>query len=185
MKTAKRTITLILMLMLFCFAVIACNEDKHEHTIKIDPAVPATCTTPGKTEGAHCNECNMIMVASRDIPATGHTEVIDAAVEATCLTAGKSEGKHCSVCNTVNIDNITDKYYWNYFDDDESELSGYLYPGTFTGKNLYSNQDSLSASEYERLLGNAAILANKLYTYLEDVIEDAGVTPSDLGFTNY
>ena len=86
-----------------------CSETKTEaisatgHTEVVDPAVAATCTEPGKTEGKHCSVCNAIIAAQEVIPAKGHTEVIDAAVEATCTTDGKTEGRHCSVCNEVLV----------------------------------------------------------------------------------
>lgn len=71
------------------------------HTIVVDKAVAATCTTAGKTQGKHCSVCNTVITAQTTIPAKGHTEVVDEAVAATCTTAGKTQGKHCSVCNTV------------------------------------------------------------------------------------
>ena len=77
------------------------NWEAGLHTIVVDAAVAATCTTSGKTEGKHCSVCNTVLTAQTTIPAKGHTEVVDAAVAATCTTTGKTEGKHCSVCNTV------------------------------------------------------------------------------------
>ena len=73
------------------------------HTTVKDPAVAATCTTPGKTEGSHCSVCNTVIVAQTVVPAKGHTTVKDAAVAATCTEPGKTEGSHCSVCNTVIV----------------------------------------------------------------------------------
>ncbi len=73
------------------------------HTEEIIPAVEATCSTPGKTEGKRCSVCNTVLVAQTEIPVKDHTIVIDAAVDATCTTPGKTEGKHCSVCNTVIV----------------------------------------------------------------------------------
>ena len=76
---------------------------KTGHTEVVDPAVGATCTEPGKTEGKHCSVCNAVIKAQEVIPAKGHTEVIDTAVAPTCTEPGKTEGKHCSVCNTVLV----------------------------------------------------------------------------------
>lgn len=50
--------------------------NNHEHTKVIDiPAVAATCTTDGRTEGSHCSECGEILSKSEVIPATGHKMV--------------------------------------------------------------------------------------------------------------
>ncbi len=42
------------------------------HTEVIDAAVPATCTTDGKTEGKHCSVCDKVLVAQEIVQATGH-----------------------------------------------------------------------------------------------------------------
>ena len=45
----------------------------HEHTKVIDtPAVAATCTKDGCTEGSHCSECGEVLSKSEVIPASGH-----------------------------------------------------------------------------------------------------------------
>ena len=67
---------------------------KTGHTEVVDPAVGATCTEPGKTEGKHCSVCNAVIKAQEVIPAKGHTEVIDKAVAPDCTAHGKTEGKH-------------------------------------------------------------------------------------------
>ncbi|MBQ9145477.1 MAG: hypothetical protein IJX70_03325 [Clostridia bacterium] len=36
------------------------------------PAVPATCTEPGLTEGKKCNVCGEVLVAQTEVPAVGH-----------------------------------------------------------------------------------------------------------------
>lgn len=42
------------------------------HKAVKDPAVPATCTEPGMTEGSHCSACGEILVAQEAVDALGH-----------------------------------------------------------------------------------------------------------------
>ena len=77
--------------------------DALEHTVETLPAVEATCTETGLTEGKRCSVCGEVLEAQEVIPALGHTEVIDAAVAATCTETGLTEGKHCSACGEVLV----------------------------------------------------------------------------------
>ena len=61
----------------------------------------ATCTEDG-WEAIRCSECDAI-IASRDIPATGHTEVPNEdkpAKEPNCTETGLTQGTVCSICST-------------------------------------------------------------------------------------
>ena len=73
------------------------------HASVTDPAVPATCTEPGLSEGSHCSRCNEVIVAQEVVPALGHDPVTDPAVPATCSSTGLTEGSHCSRCNEVLV----------------------------------------------------------------------------------
>ena len=84
-------------------------QEQCNHIEVIDKAIPATCTTDGKTEGKHCSVCGTVTVAQTTIKARGHAEVIDKAITATCTQSGKTEGKHCSVCGTVTVAQTTIK----------------------------------------------------------------------------
>lgn len=56
----------------------ACNETesrtiaKTAHTPAEDAAVPATCTSAGKTAGSHCSVCNTVLKAQETTPALTH-----------------------------------------------------------------------------------------------------------------
>ena len=62
------------------------------HAEVIDPAIPATCSAEGKTEGKHCSRCNEILIAQATVDKVAHDEVIDAAVSVSCTMDGKTEG---------------------------------------------------------------------------------------------
>ncbi len=42
------------------------------HEAVVDKAIPATCTTKGKTEGSHCANCKKVLKAQKAIKALGH-----------------------------------------------------------------------------------------------------------------
>ena len=50
---------------------------KKPHTEVVDPSVAPTETTSGKTEGKHCSVCNTVLVAQKEIPATGKKQPSD------------------------------------------------------------------------------------------------------------
>lgn len=71
----------------------ALDPDNHPEIVT-DQGVDATCGQPGLTEGTHCEECDRIIVAQEEIPATGDHEWADATREApkTCTSCGATEG---------------------------------------------------------------------------------------------
>jgi len=71
------------------------------HVAVTDPAVAATCTATGLTEGSHCSLCNTVITAQQTVAMLPHTEVTSPYVAPTCTTPGSTGGTHCSVCNTV------------------------------------------------------------------------------------
>ena len=73
------------------------------HTEEIIPAVDATCTETGLTEGKKCTVCGEILVAQETVAALGHTAVVDAAVAPTCTETGLTEGAHCDVCGEILV----------------------------------------------------------------------------------
>ena len=76
---------------------------KKGHKEEILPAVGATCTETGLTEGKKCSACEEVLVAQEVVPAVGHTEAVDEAVNPTCTTTGLTEGKKCSICGEILV----------------------------------------------------------------------------------
>ena len=76
-------------------------DTKQDHLAIIDPAIPATCTETGLTEGSHCGFCKEVLVAQTVAPVTDHNWfVADMEIPATCDTNGHKEGaKYCMDCN--------------------------------------------------------------------------------------
>ena len=73
------------------------------HTEEIIPGYPATCTTPGMTDGSYCSVCDANIKIQEVIPATGHTEEIIPSVAPTSTETGLTEGKKCTVCGEITV----------------------------------------------------------------------------------
>ena len=82
------------------------------HTEEILPAVEATCTATGLTEGKKCSVCGKILVAQTEVAMKDHTPaaaVQENVVPATCTAKGSYDSVvYCSVCKTelsrTNVD---------------------------------------------------------------------------------
>lgn len=65
----------------------AIESNEHTHTVEVLPAVEATCTKSGLTEGKTCSECGEVIVEQEMVPALGHTTNTG-----TCERCGQSFG---------------------------------------------------------------------------------------------
>ncbi len=74
------------------------------HTETEVPAVEATCSSFGYTEGVRCALCYEILEGCTEIAKLEHQPLETNGVEATCTTDGYTAGVICSVCNEVISD---------------------------------------------------------------------------------
>ena len=73
------------------------------HTVVVDAAVAATCTSTGLTEGSHCSACGETLVAQEVVEKLAHTAgtPVEETVEPTCTKPGSiTTTTNCSVCGT-------------------------------------------------------------------------------------
>ena len=73
-----------------------------ERYVVTDPAVAATCTAEGLTEGSHCSYCGAVLTAQEPVPMLPHTpgEPVNA-VEPTKTENGYSGDICCTVCGAL------------------------------------------------------------------------------------
>ena len=76
------------------------------HTEVVDPAVDATCTDTGLTEGKHCSRCEAILVAQTIVDILGHDEIPHAAKPASCTEIGWNAYVTCSRCSYTTYTEI-------------------------------------------------------------------------------
>ena len=88
-----------------CNTVISTESiAKLPHTEVVDAAVPATCTTAGKTEGKHCSVCGEVLAAQTEIAKLPHTYG--------AWTGMEGSVNHTRVC-TVCGDEETSAHVWD------------------------------------------------------------------------
>ena len=84
-----------------CGATESKSLSSKGHTEVVDKAIPATCTTDGKTEGSHCSVCGAVIKAQTTITATGHKSsgwIVD---KTASIGVKGSKHKECTVCKKV------------------------------------------------------------------------------------
>lgn len=68
------------------------------HTSVSIPAVAATCTQTGLTQGSKCSVCGEILTAQKTVAALGHKTVNTTGKAATCTATGLTQGTRCILC---------------------------------------------------------------------------------------
>ena len=130
------------------------------HTEEVIPAVNATCTSKGLTEGKKCSVCGNTLVAQEEIPMATHTEEIIAGKAATCTEAGLTEGKKCSACGKTLVAQEEIPAGHNIVDG-VCVGCGHI-PNVFTGKQFVASADT-AANMYSASYGYQTITDGIVY----------------------
>ena len=97
------------------YTCLECGDTKTEtikangHTEVIDKAVPATCSTDGKTEGSHCYVCGEVIKAQTVIKATGHNFGSWSTTKAATCTESGTQTRKCASCGKTETKTIPAK----------------------------------------------------------------------------
>jgi len=71
------------------------------HVPEAIPAVEASCTETGLSEGSKCTVCGEILKVQETVAAKGHTPEPVPAKDPTCTESGLTEGSRCAVCGEI------------------------------------------------------------------------------------
>lgn len=144
-----------------------------DHKPVIDPAVEATCTTDGLSEGSHCGECNTVIVPQKVVPA-GHNLKVNVSGTLTRNTDGTHNTEHlvitigCTECEDYETETITD-YTISAEDPFESGViisigdSKISYPAL--DDNRYEVQSTYDGNDKTPTVSTAFALAETEFTY--------------------
>ncbi len=126
----KKILTLLITALLTCGLILltACGDDSnppeqtgqpaeggqtygggqtaHNHAIVIDEAIEPTCTSDGKTEGAHCGVCMEIIKHQQIIPILPHQYIHHEAKGTTCISVGWKAYDTCANCSYSTYEEI-------------------------------------------------------------------------------
>ena len=79
------------------------------HTEVVDKAIPATCTTDGKTEGSHCSVCGAVIKAQDTINATGHKFGNWTTTKSSTCTESGTQIRKCETCGATESKSLSAK----------------------------------------------------------------------------
>ena len=82
---------------------------KTGHKSVTDKAIPATCTTDGKTEGSHCSVCGAVIKAQDIIKATGHKFGNWTTTKSSTCTESGTQIRKCETCGATESKSLSAK----------------------------------------------------------------------------
>ena len=119
-------------------------DSENHANIVTDAAIAATCTTPGKTEGSHCEACDTVIVAQQETTALGHdwSDYVQT-TDPTCTEAGEKTA-HCTRtdCDATDVQPVpaTGHSFGEWYIAKESTCKDYG----------YEQRDCANCDAYER-----------------------------------
>lgn len=84
-----------------CGSLLGDTLPQADHTPETIPAIPATCTEKGKSEGTKCSVCGEILSAPSEVDMIPHTPVAVKEKMPSSTEDGYTAGTRCSDCGTV------------------------------------------------------------------------------------
>ena len=135
----------------------ALDSENHEDIVT-DAAIAATCTTPGKTEGSHCEACDTVIVAQQETTVLGHdwSDYVQT-TDPTCTEAGEKtatcQREGCGETKTEPVP-ATGHSYGEWYIAKESTCTEYG----------YKQRDCANCDAYER--GDLTELAEHDYQWV-------------------
>ena len=107
-----------------CGATESKSLSAKDHTEVVDKAIPATCTTDGKTEGSHCSVCGAVIKAQDTINATGHKFGNWTTTKSATCTESGTQIRKCETCGATESKSLSAK--------DHTEVVDKAIPATCT-----------------------------------------------------
>lgn len=105
------------------------------------PAIEATCSTYGYTEGSKCSVCGVTIQEQTRIDMLKHSEIVYVeGHEATCTSDGLTSGEACAVCGTPTKTQHSIPATGHIFGDDNKCYSCDLFITDCISYTLYNNE---------------------------------------------
>ena len=130
-----------------------------EHTIVTDPAVPATCTKTGLTEGSHCSVCGEVIEEQQETPVLGH-DYVGVYTPPAGTTPGYTTYT-CSRCGDSYRVNNTGSTLITYTKEAEYTVT---IPDSFTLGNTAEEKQILATGMLERDQNLTVSISSKQYS---------------------
>lgn len=135
------------------------NWDNGLHTIVVDKAVAATCTSAGKTQGKHCSVCNTVLTAQTEIPAKGHSWDAGVVTRKPTTTAEGVLTYTCIACKTTKTERIPIRVPGDTNVDGKVDLNDALLVFEYgSGKNVSINLYNADVNQDGRVDAQDALL---------------------------